>query len=76
MPISDILRQAVLDSGLSLRELGRRAQVDASVMVRFANGQRSLTLPSADRLAVVLGLRLVPTAEDRPGGGQPLKKRS
>lgn len=73
MPISDVLREAVLGCDLSLRELGRQAGVDGSAMARFAKGQRSLTLPSADRLAVVLGLELV---QKRPGASQRTKKRT
>ncbi len=72
-PISDTLRQAIIDSGLSLRQLARRAGIHSPSLVRFVNRNRGLVLESADRLAVVLGLRLV---KGRPKTGRGAKKRT
>jgi plasmid maintenance system antidote protein VapI len=63
------LRQAILDSGMSLRQVGFAAGVDPAAVIRFVNGDRSLTLPSADRLAIFLDLRLV-RGRPRPARGQ------
>jgi plasmid maintenance system antidote protein VapI len=56
--ISDQLRDSIRDSGLSVRELGKRADVDAGMIHRFLADERGLTTPSVDRLAEALGLRL------------------
>ncbi len=59
--VADRLRQAVAASGISYRELGRRAQVDPAQLSRFMALGRDLTLAVASRLCEVLGLELVQT---------------
>jgi transcriptional regulator with XRE-family HTH domain len=49
-------------NGCSLYELATEAGVDRSVLCRFVAGGRNINLANADRLAVVLGVRL---ADDR-----------
>jgi len=56
--ISDQLRDAIRDCGLSVRELGRIAEVDDGVIYRFLSGQRGLTLGTVDRLGEAIGLKL------------------
>ena len=60
-PISAVLLAAIKaksgDRGLN--ELARKAGVQASALSRFVNGERTLTLPTADKVAQALGLRLV-----------------
>jgi plasmid maintenance system antidote protein VapI len=58
-PISDVLEQAIRDSRLSLRELSRQAGIHSPSLVRFLKGERGLNLDTADRVAKLLGLRLV-----------------
>lgn len=58
-PLSDQFRDAIRESGLSVRELGKRADIDDGMLHRFLSGERSLTLTTADRLGEALGLRLV-----------------
>ncbi len=53
--LSEPLRQAIRDSGLSLQEIGRRAKVAPSQLSLFLKGERSLRLDTAERLASVLG---------------------
>jgi hypothetical protein len=53
--IHDVLRER----GISLRELGRLADVDDGQLARFLDRERSLTLGTVDRIAEVLGVRLV-----------------
>jgi len=60
-PISDPLRRALLADGRTIAELAGVSGVDTAALYRFKNRQRSLTLPSADGLARVLGLELRPT---------------
>lgn len=62
-PISALLRQALLDSDKTLRQIALEAGVDPAAVWRFARGHRTLTLPCADRVAAVLGLKLV---QDKP----------
>ncbi len=63
--VSDQLRDAIRECGSSVRALGLRAGVDDGMIHRFLAGDRGLTLATVDRLAAVLGLKLV---EARPVG--------
>ena len=56
--ITDSLREAINASGVSCYQLAADSSLDVSSILRFKNGDRSLTLESVDRLAAVLGLRL------------------
>jgi len=58
--VSDALRQAMIDSGLSAYRLAADSGVNTAAILRFKSGQRSLKLESVDRLAEVLGLELQP----------------
>ena len=55
------LREAVVQSPLSLSQLGTQCGIDVSVLSRFVRGERTMTLPTAARLAEALGLELKPT---------------
>lgn len=57
--ITDALRMAMKESGLSCYEMARRSGVNVAAILRFLAGERSMTLPSVDRLAEVLGLELM-----------------
>ena len=56
--VSESLRQAMLDSGLSAYRLAAESGVNVAAVLRFRSGERSLKLESVDRLAAVLGLKL------------------
>lgn len=56
--ISDQLRQAMSESGLSAYRLAAESGVNVAAVLRFMSGERSLRLESVDRLAAVLGLEL------------------
>lgn len=56
--VSDALRQAMIDSGLSAYRLAADSGVNVAAVLRFRSGERSLKLESVDRLAEVLGLEL------------------
>ncbi|HUS44725.1 MAG TPA: helix-turn-helix transcriptional regulator [Phycisphaerae bacterium] len=62
------LTKAIVESPLSLNQLAARCGVDVSVLSRFARGERTMTLPTAARVAKVLGLELKP-AKRRPKKG-------
>ena len=56
-PIADQLRamiQAELDKGTSLREVARRAEIDATALSRFMAG-KSIYVETADALARAFG---------------------
>ena len=44
-------------------QIGDKARVDRSVIGRFVNGERDVTLDVAERLAIALGLRLTTAAK-------------
>lgn len=64
------LKDGALQSGLSPGQLARRAGIDRRSIARFLLGERDLTLRSADRLAVALGLRLGYSAGRRKPTGK------
>ena len=68
--ITEILRQAIVDSGLPLQQVAERAGVERASLSRFVRGQRTLRLDMADRLAAYFGFELKkagkrPRAQDR-----------
>jgi transcriptional regulator with XRE-family HTH domain len=54
------LREAIRGSQMSCYEIAKRARVTNSQLSLFLSGQRSLTRPSAAKIARVLGLELRP----------------
>ena len=56
--LSEQLRTAIVDSGLSLQQLARETGVDVGSLSRFVRAERTLTLDSVDRLATHLRLSL------------------
>jgi hypothetical protein len=57
-PISNQLRQAIEDSGLSAYRLAADSGVNVAAILRFKAAERGLTLDSVDRIAAALGLEL------------------
>jgi ribosome-binding protein aMBF1 (putative translation factor) len=57
--LSDPLRDAITHSGKSVRQLAKQAKVSEIVLQQFLDGQRDLRLATAERLAQILGLKLV-----------------
>lgn len=62
------LRRAIRDSGMTPYAVSRDAGVDRSILVRFVNGDRGLTLTTASRLCDVLDLDLRPARSGKKGG--------
>jgi plasmid maintenance system antidote protein VapI len=56
--MSDVLRQAIVDSGKPLIALERETGVQRMSLTRFVRGERSLRLDLADKLAAYFGLEL------------------
>jgi transcriptional regulator with XRE-family HTH domain len=66
--ISEQLRGAILDRGLTAYRLGRETGIDPGLIQRFINGDRDIRMKTADALAEALGLRL---ADGPRGRGRP-----
>ena len=58
-PLSDQLRRAIRESGLSRYAICKATDIDQSAMSKFLAGRVGLSLASVDRLADFLGLKLV-----------------
>lgn len=58
--LSKALLSAIRDSGKSCYAISSETGIDASMLSRFVNGQRSLTLETASKLADAFGLELLP----------------
>jgi len=68
-PITDVLKQAVVESGISYKSLSRQTGVARASIQRFIDGRQSIRLDVADRLAVFFGLAVVSgTGAERPKG--------
>ena len=57
--LSDPLKQAIAQSTRSVRQLARQARVSEVVLRQFLAGTRDLRLATAEKVAHVLGLKLV-----------------
>ena len=64
-PITDALRQAIIDSGLPLLRIAEETGVERASISRFVRGKNSLRLDLADKLAAYFGLTL--TAKRKKG---------
>jgi plasmid maintenance system antidote protein VapI len=67
--MTQTLRKAVRDSGLSLYAIAAAAGLKRPSLSRFMAGTQSLRLDMADRLAAYFGLELR-TRRGRKGGGK------
>lgn len=56
--LSDVLREAIFDSGMTLSEIQRQTGVQRESMRRFLDRERSLRLDKAEILADYFGLEL------------------
>ena len=65
-PASEVVREAIRESGLPIRELARRTGVEVSALSRFVNEQVGISLTTFEKLAPELGLRVVWEPPTRP----------
>ena len=54
------LRDAVTESGLSQYRIAKDTGISQPVVTRFANGTRSISIDTADRLMEYFGLEITP----------------
>lgn len=64
--LTDVLRAAIQKSGLTYYRLAKATAIDEASMGRFARGESHIRTDKADRLAVYLGLMLVPDPDAVP----------
>jgi transcriptional regulator with XRE-family HTH domain len=64
--LTDQIREAVKNSGLSQQQICEQAGIDKGSLSRFVTGERGLSFSHLDKLAEVLGLRI--TTTKRKGG--------
>ena len=57
-PLSRALREAIRNSGKSVYQIAKAADVSQIVVSRFLSGERDIRMETADRLAEVLGLKV------------------
>lgn len=57
--LSHPLKEAIVQSAKSVKQLADEAGVSQAVLTQFLAGQRDLRLTTAEKLAGVLGLRLM-----------------
>ena len=57
--LSEQLRQAVNESGMSRNAIARATGIDKGALSRFVHGERGLSLATLDVLAELLRLRVV-----------------
>lgn len=61
--LSDVLRAAVVASGLAYKALERETGVPRASIMRFVRGDQSLRLDKAEKIAAFLGLVLIRSIE-------------
>jgi transcriptional regulator with XRE-family HTH domain len=62
------LREAVSASGLSVHAVAKRAMVSQPALCEFMHYKHELSLASAEKVAKVLGLELMPAGHCGPRG--------
>ena len=70
---ADTIRRAVSNHGTSLNELHRQCGVPVGVLSRFMRRERTLTLPTAEKLCDALGLHLAVKPVGRPSGSSGIR---
>jgi plasmid maintenance system antidote protein VapI len=63
--MSDVLREAIAESGMAHIAIERATGVKRASIMRFLRGETSLRLDMADRLAAYFGLELRPKRKGR-----------
>jgi hypothetical protein len=66
-PITDVLRKAIADSGVTFIGLERATGVLRQSLMRFARGEGCLRGDAYDKLAAFFGLELKPKAKRGKG---------
>ena len=73
-PITDLLRQAINDGGIPFLTLEQKTGVLRQSLMKFARGERTIHLDSADALAKFFGLELRPVTRKAATKTTPKRK--
>jgi transcriptional regulator with XRE-family HTH domain len=63
--LTEQLRAALVESGLTLGQITRDTGIDKSALSRFVNGERGVSMEALDKLGVYLGLELRPVRKPK-----------
>jgi transcriptional regulator with XRE-family HTH domain len=66
--LSDQLRRAIDNSGMTRYEIAKRTGIDESALAKFYNHRRGLSLKALDRLGECLGLEIIVRRKPRKKG--------
>lgn len=58
-PISEQVRRAIRESGLTRYAIAKTTGVDAATLCRFVHGQVGLSMPALDKVGEFLNLKIV-----------------
>ena len=70
LSLSDELRQAIEQSGVSRYSIWQQTGIDQGSLSKFMDGERGLGIESIDKLADLLGLHIVSKPEPRRPKGR------
>lgn len=65
-PISDSLREAIRECGVSLYRLSQLSEIDLSTLTRFMNSEAGLNMETINRLCYLLRLELIQIPRNKP----------
>lgn len=65
--LSDEVRRAVMECGMTRYEIAKRSGIAQSVLSRFVTRERTITLGTLDRLADVVGVEVIFRGATRKG---------
>jgi ribosome-binding protein aMBF1 (putative translation factor) len=68
--LTDQLREAIDDSGMSRYAVAKAIGLDQSTLSRFMSGKAGLALATVDKLGELLGLKLVAVTKAPKGKGR------
>jgi transcriptional regulator with XRE-family HTH domain len=63
LSIGDRIKLTISDRNLSAYAVAKAARVNTAIVLRFLNGERSISLVTAEKLAQALDLHLVPRGD-------------
>jgi len=69
-PLTDQLRQAIADSGLTRYQIAKATGIDESALAKFYNGQRGLSMQALNALGECLELTIVSRRKPSKGKGR------
>ena len=76
MPITELLRQTINESGVPFLKLEQQTGVTRQSLMKFARGERTIHLDAADKLAEYFGLELRPATDKAVKKAAPKRKRA